>query len=106
MPSSCGQTCEDRKSTRLNSSHTIISYAVFCLKKKQGRRSIPPAQRRPVGRAAARPARVVRRPPPPPAPPARLERFAPAPPPSPRLFLRDTGPPDVIPLPPRPAPPR
>src|SRR3954463_1370360 len=27
------QTC-DRKSTRLNSSHTIISYAVFCLKKK------------------------------------------------------------------------
>src|SRR3954465_2671926 len=30
------QTCAlpDRKSTRLNSSHTIISYAVFCLKKK------------------------------------------------------------------------
>src|SRR3990170_5342474 len=26
---------EDRKSTRLNSSHQIISYAVFCLKKKQ-----------------------------------------------------------------------
>src|SRR3954462_14538819 len=26
----------DRKSTRLNSSHTIISYAVFCLKKKLG----------------------------------------------------------------------
>src|SRR3954463_14206508 len=26
----------DRKSTRLNSSHTIISYAVFCLKKKSG----------------------------------------------------------------------
>src|SRR5260221_9880284 len=25
---------EDRKSTRLNSSHTVISYAVFCLKKK------------------------------------------------------------------------
>src|SRR5260221_517975 len=25
----------DRKSTRLNSSHTVISYAVFCLKKKQ-----------------------------------------------------------------------
>src|SRR5947207_10888205 len=24
----------DRKSTRLNSSHTVISYAVFCLKKK------------------------------------------------------------------------
>src|SRR5436190_14294638 len=29
----------DRKSTRLNSSHTVISYAVFCLKKKKnGRR--------------------------------------------------------------------
>src|SRR5258708_31016111 len=28
----------DRKSTRLNSSHQIISYAVFCLKKKKNRR--------------------------------------------------------------------
>src|SRR5947208_11673350 len=28
------QRVEDRKSTRLNSSHQIISYAVFCLKKK------------------------------------------------------------------------
>src|SRR5947207_10552308 len=27
----------DRKSTRLNSSHTVISYAVFCLKKKRAR---------------------------------------------------------------------
>src|SRR5438034_5203328 len=27
--------CLDRKSTRLNSSHTVISYAVFCLKKKK-----------------------------------------------------------------------
>src|SRR5260221_9267496 len=27
--------CRDRKSTRLNSSHTVISYAVFCLKKKK-----------------------------------------------------------------------
>src|SRR5437764_9621189 len=27
---------EDRKSTRLNSSHRCISYAVFCLKKKKG----------------------------------------------------------------------
>src|SRR5258708_14496839 len=34
----------DRKSTRLNSSHQIISYAVFCLKKKKPRRTpaIPP----------------------------------------------------------------
>src|SRR4051812_49687255 len=30
-----GQTVEDRKSTRLNSSHMSISYAVFCLKKKK-----------------------------------------------------------------------
>src|SRR5437879_2654759 len=29
-----GETREDRKSTRLNSSHRCISYAVFCLKKK------------------------------------------------------------------------
>src|SRR5215211_8293125 len=29
----------DRKSTRLNSSHTVISYAVFCLKKKRKGRS-------------------------------------------------------------------
>src|ERR1022692_2274439 len=28
----------DRKSTRLNSSHLVISYAVFCLKKKRARR--------------------------------------------------------------------
>src|SRR5438034_6836327 len=28
-------TATDRKSTRLNSSHTVISYAVFCLKKKK-----------------------------------------------------------------------
>src|SRR5437764_4494418 len=29
-----GRMVEDRKSTRLNSSHRCISYAVFCLKKK------------------------------------------------------------------------
>src|SRR5256885_9266983 len=29
-----GVSCLDRKSTRLNSSHLVISYAVFCLKKK------------------------------------------------------------------------
>src|SRR5256885_9389587 len=33
----------DRKSTRLNSSHLVISYAVFCLKKKKG------GARRPYG---------------------------------------------------------
>src|SRR2546422_8469934 len=30
--------CRDRKSTRLNSSHGYISYAVFCLKKKKKQR--------------------------------------------------------------------
>src|SRR5688572_31305306 len=33
--SSRGACCQDRKSTRLNSSHSQISYAVFCLKKKK-----------------------------------------------------------------------
>src|SRR5438445_3867615 len=32
-PPACRQRGEDRKSTRLNSSHANISYAVFCLKK-------------------------------------------------------------------------
>src|SRR5260221_9695034 len=32
---SAAQEKPDRKSTRLNSSHTVISYAVFCLKKKK-----------------------------------------------------------------------
>src|SRR5256885_5026054 len=41
----------DRKSTRLNSSHLVISYAVFCLKKKKTApaiysRSQPPTARR------------------------------------------------------------
>src|SRR3712207_7632086 len=31
----CPTTSKDRKSTRLNSSHANISYAVFCLKKKK-----------------------------------------------------------------------
>src|SRR5256885_13130050 len=31
-----GRSAADRKSTRLNSSHLVISYAVFCLKKKYG----------------------------------------------------------------------
>src|SRR5256885_9726692 len=34
VPSPAGQDNADRKSTRLNSSHLVISYAVFCLKKK------------------------------------------------------------------------
>src|SRR2546430_13214187 len=42
MRESDRQLREDRKSTRLNSSHSQISYAVFCLKKKkQSTRSTP-----------------------------------------------------------------
>src|SRR5258708_27082759 len=46
----------DRKSTRLNSSHQIISYAVFCLKKK----NTPPTPNAPLCRP---PRRESRRPP-------------------------------------------
>src|SRR5690554_7216310 len=38
-----GRTQADRKSTRLNSSHVRISYAVFCLKKKNNQHTTPPA---------------------------------------------------------------
>src|SRR5258708_14590078 len=38
----------DRKSTRLNSSHQIISYAVFCLKKKK----TPPTEQTDIGKSA------------------------------------------------------
>src|SRR5260221_9548364 len=38
----CAAPILDRKSTRLNSSHTVISYAVFCLKKKKiGQDALP-----------------------------------------------------------------
>src|SRR3712207_7014252 len=39
---------EDRKSTRLNSSHANISYAVFCLKKKRGADDAPRDAQGPV----------------------------------------------------------
>src|SRR5689334_24577865 len=44
---------QDRKSTRLNSSHSSISYAVFCLKKKRNTQDIQPL-------AASCPARLPR----------------------------------------------
>src|SRR5437762_8991938 len=44
---------EDRKSTRLNSSHRCISYAVFCLKKKNNRRHDKPLHRRDRARHAS-----------------------------------------------------
>src|SRR3954463_9940019 len=52
----------DRKSTRLNSSHTIISYAVFCLKKKERPASRPHPSRlsRVLLASRAGPARIAR----------------------------------------------
>src|SRR5256885_3806226 len=45
----------DRKSTRLNSSHLVISYAVFCLKKKKRSRRTLPCSRTPVSLRAREP---------------------------------------------------
>src|ERR1039457_6240932 len=85
------QSCADRKSTRLNSSHLVISYAVFCLKKqirlpdRQGgpaaarhRRHIQP------GRGAAGPGSSW------PPSTAASARSAPRPSPS-TLFFNDTA---------------
>src|SRR2546426_2403741 len=47
-PRACAARSLDRKSTRLNSSHLVISYAVFCLKKKKqeyGPGAHPPVRR-------------------------------------------------------------
>src|SRR5256885_7934865 len=42
VPAEGSFSCKrDRKSTRLNSSHLVISYAVFCLKKKKKYRTHP-----------------------------------------------------------------
>src|SRR5688572_33449895 len=38
--STCARSRGDRKSTRLNSGHSQISYAVFCLKKKKKKKTI------------------------------------------------------------------
>src|SRR2546430_9743781 len=40
MTAVCDLWTQDRKSTRLNSSHSQISYAVFCLKKKKSRQRV------------------------------------------------------------------
>src|SRR2546430_3685098 len=48
-----GGSCRDRKSTRLNSSHSQISYAVFCLKKKNNRHAQHAAGRLPHDTLAA-----------------------------------------------------
>src|SRR3954466_2338653 len=65
MPSSACKTCAlDRKSTRLNSSHTIISYAVFCLKKNKNMAKPHPSSPVPTPlppHSSSRGARVGRR---------------------------------------------
>src|SRR5256885_12455484 len=43
-PTESGYGRRDRKSTRLNSSHLVISYAVFCLKKNISEAELPPAK--------------------------------------------------------------
>src|SRR5215468_12379866 len=40
LGTACPKGWEDRKSTRLNSSHITISYAVFCLKKKKNKKKL------------------------------------------------------------------
>src|SRR5256885_12600557 len=40
LPDAVHRALRDRESTRLNSSHLVISYAVFCLKKKKKRNAI------------------------------------------------------------------
>src|SRR2546426_5810743 len=41
IPTTRRRCARDRKSTRLNSSHLVISYAVFCLKKKKKKQKHP-----------------------------------------------------------------
>src|SRR2546421_4882064 len=52
VPLGCGRQ-QDRKSTRLNSSHDQISYAVFCLKKKKSIKNAQPVGRTRLTRAVA-----------------------------------------------------
>src|SRR5439155_6738653 len=51
---------EDRKSTRLNSSHVAISYAVFCVKKKKTRGRVGLQQQAEVARKIGNGAREAR----------------------------------------------
>src|SRR3954465_1024910 len=106
MPSSAGQTCAlDRKSTRLNSSHTIISYAVFCLKKKptgpRGREHARGGARpRAQGRLARRATRRRRRGAGEGDGGRRRGRLA-----APLFFFKEGAPPEISPFPPpRPLP--
>src|SRR2546430_11066862 len=48
IATSAFSSVEDRKSTRLNSSHSQISYAVFCLKKKKNSKGLGASDKRAV----------------------------------------------------------
>src|SRR2546427_6112541 len=50
----------DRKSTRLNSSHSQISYAVFCLKKKKKKEEYTPSVQKSIYETQAPAAQVIR----------------------------------------------
>src|ERR1035438_10063718 len=86
----------DRKSTRLNSSHLGISYAVFCLKKKKGcfvlRGGPSPVAPRVVGARAGGRASAV----------PHADTLRAAPPPQHKLlfffFLNDRATPEIYPL--------
>src|SRR3954465_3896297 len=96
----------DRKSTRLNSSHTIISYAVFCLNKKIF--SFPLRQPQPPCNATPAPPSHTRRRPDPPEPPPPRPRRPPRAASAGRnfFFFSEAGPPRLPPFsPPRPLPP-
>src|SRR5947207_1823039 len=76
-------TARDRKSTRLNSSHTVISYAVFCLQKKMPAPDrVHPSIERPLTPGRHRPFVTPRRPPQSPT----------------SILLTDTTPPSTQPL--------
>src|SRR3954462_6535051 len=104
MPSSGVQKCAlDRKSTRLNSSHTIISYAVFCLKKNV-EAIVRPYLPRVTGEAGG-PADAPRiRAPPDPPPHARRRHFIPSEFPAPYFFFLKSRRPREITSSPHPAP--
>src|SRR3954465_13630548 len=100
MPSSAVKTCAlDRKSTRLNSSHTIISNAVFCLKKKAKapKPRSPSSPRRAASKSRGPPRSVVGA-----DSNARAEgdgwKLRPSEGP-PHVFFNDGGTPEVCPLP-------
>src|SRR2546429_7043091 len=57
--SALGRQIRDRKSTRLNSSHGYISYAVFCLKKKNPGRSTSRCRVRSRRRRRSNPAALI-----------------------------------------------